>query len=71
VIINKFDLNSDQTRRIESWCRENELPIFARFPHDESFTRAMVQGQVITEYQSNGLTKAIQQAWKNIIDHLE
>ena len=71
VIINKFDLNPDQTRRIESWCSENELPVFARFPHDEAFTRAMVIGQVITEYQPDGLTKTIQQAWKNIIKHLE
>ncbi|RUA01383.1 MAG: (4Fe-4S)-binding protein [Deltaproteobacteria bacterium] len=71
VIINKFDLNLDQTRRIELWCSENGLPVFARLPHDEAFTRAMVIGQVITEYQSDGLTKTIQQAWKNIINHLE
>lgn len=70
VIINKFDLNLEQTRQIEIWCDENELPIFARIPHDESFTRAMVQGQVITEYEQNGLTDVIQQAWNNVIKHL-
>ena len=71
VIINKFDLNRDQTRQIESWCDENELPIFGRIPHDESFTRAMVQGQVITEYEQSRLTDMIQQSWNNIIHNLE
>jgi MinD superfamily P-loop ATPase len=71
VIINKFDLNLDNTRQIESWCKENGLPVFARLPHDESFTRAMVKGQVITEYQENDLTDEIRQAWRNIIHHVK
>lgn len=71
VIINKFDLNIEQTRLIESWCDENELPILGRLPYDESFTRATVRGQVITEYEQNGLRDMIHQAWKNITNNLE
>jgi MinD superfamily P-loop ATPase len=71
VIVNKFDLNREQTRQIESWCDENELPIFGRIPHDDSFTRAMVLGEVITEYEQNGLSDVIQQAWNNIIQNIE
>lgn len=70
VIINKFDLNLDQTEKIDAWCHDNDIPVFARVPHDEAFTRAMVQGQVITEYESAGLADEIRKAWNNITQYL-
>ena len=44
VIINKYDLNPDETARIEAFCRDRSYPVLARLPHDPAITQAMIQG---------------------------
>ena len=66
VVINKYDLSEDNTRAIENHCREKGLTVLARLPHDPAITRAMIAGQVITEYQTDGLAEEIRRAWRNV-----
>lgn len=67
VIINKCDLNLDQSRAIADYCAREGLELLAELPFDPAMVRAMVQGQVITEYQQNGLAEDLAQAWEKII----
>lgn len=66
VIVNKYDLNLEQTGRIEEYCRLQGLPVFARLPHDVAMTQAMVQRRTITEFRNGGLSESVRQAWSNI-----
>ena len=66
VIINKFDLNLEETASIESDCREKNYPIIARLPHDPVITEAMVKRRAVTELPESELSKKIKQAWLEI-----
>jgi MinD superfamily P-loop ATPase len=66
VIINKYDLNPEETARIEAFCRDRNYPVPARLPHDPAITRAMIQGLVITELPETEISRAIRQGWSRI-----
>lgn len=65
VCINKFDLNLDVTRDIENFAEEMGLPCLGRIPFDPIFTKAMVQGQTIFEYNNESETgQAVKKVWR-------
>ncbi len=66
VVVNKCDLDAENCRTIEGFCAVRGLTIAARLPHDPAFTEAMVQGKVITEFQSGGTADLVRQAWTDI-----
>jgi MinD superfamily P-loop ATPase len=66
VIINKADLNPDQTGVIETHCRENHYPVIARLPHDPVMTEAMVQAKTVTEFRDCELSDSLKTAWDEI-----
>jgi MinD superfamily P-loop ATPase len=67
VVINKCDLNLEQTHQIKAFCREHQLTLLGKLPHDTSFTQAMIKGLTITEFAPNGIGRAIRSIWHNII----
>jgi MinD superfamily P-loop ATPase len=67
VCINKFDLNLDLTRDIENFARDESLICLGRIPFDPIFTRAMIQGQTIFEYNSNSSAgEAVKRIWNTL-----
>jgi MinD superfamily P-loop ATPase len=66
VIINKFDINENKTKEIESSCANRGISLLGRLPHDKAVTEAMVSGETITEYQQNGISAQVRQIWSNI-----
>jgi MinD superfamily P-loop ATPase len=66
VIINKYDLNPDETARIEGFCHDESYPVLARLPHDPLVTKAMIQGLVVTELPESGFSRELGQAWNRI-----
>ena len=52
VCVNKFDLNPEMGESIEAFARERNVAVMGRVPFDPAFTKAMVQGQTIFEYDS-------------------
>lgn len=71
VLINKFDLNIEQTEAIEAFCHENGHNVICRFPHSHDVTEAMVQGKTINEYIINDATKLLETAWENALNLLQ
>jgi MinD superfamily P-loop ATPase len=68
VCINKFDLNLDNCATIERMARDGGVPIVGRVPFDPAFTRAMVQGQTLLEFDGNGPAgDHLRQVWANIM----
>jgi MinD superfamily P-loop ATPase len=67
VVINKCDLNHEQTHAIEGFCRKHQLALLGKLPHDTAFTQAMIKGLTIAEFDPNGIEKTIRSIWHKII----
>jgi MinD superfamily P-loop ATPase len=66
VIINKHDLNPDETDGIEAFCLKENYPVIGRLPHDPLVTQAMVQGMVVTELPETAFSRELGQVWSRI-----
>jgi len=69
VCVNKFDLNIEQTQAIEKLAKEKKMTVLGRIPFDPVFTKSMVQGKTIFEYNTESITgQAVKQIWRKIIE---
>jgi MinD superfamily P-loop ATPase len=69
VCVNKFDLNTDQTQAIEKLAKEKNMTVLERIPFDPIFTKSMVQGKTIFEYNTESIVgQAVKQLWRKIIE---
>ncbi|MDY6974154.1 MAG: P-loop NTPase, partial [Thermodesulfobacteriota bacterium] len=72
ICVNKFDLNPDQAQAIEDFAREKGMDVLGRIPFDPSFTKAMVQGKTIVEFDSRSLgNRAINSIWEKLARKLQ
>lgn len=72
VIINKSDINEENTADIERYCQENDIEILGRIPFDRVMTDSMVQGKTVPEYDpEHRITKILRNMWKRIEDIVE
>ena len=68
ICVNKFDLNPEETQTIEDVARENNLAVLGRIPFDPIFTKAMVQGQTLFEYNTNSEAgNAVRKIWEELM----
>ncbi|MFC1808589.1 4Fe-4S binding protein, partial [Candidatus Omnitrophota bacterium] len=66
MVVNKYDLNSDVTRDIETFCSANSIPLIGKIAFDEVVVKAMLERKTIIEYSQSGIAKSIRRIWKNI-----
>ena len=71
VCINKFDINDDNTQRIEDYCRDEGVKVAARIPFDNAFMEAMVSGLPVVEYSRNGISNQIESLWTEVSEALD
>jgi len=70
VCINKYDVNEDNTRQIESYCLSQGVEVTSKIPFDNVVTEAMVQGLPVVEYSDNSVSREINLMWQNIAERL-
>jgi len=68
VGINKYDLNEDNSRQIESYCHSQGIKVAAKIPFDNIVTEALVQGLPVVEYSDNKVSQQIKVLWQNIAE---
>jgi MinD superfamily P-loop ATPase len=66
VCINKYDINEDNVRHIESYCLSHGLEIAAKIPFDNAVTEAMVLGTPVVEYRASAVSQQIELLWQGI-----
>jgi MinD superfamily P-loop ATPase len=66
VCVNKYDINKDNTRKIEDFCLSQGLRTAAKVPFDNVFTESIVKGIPVVEYSRDGVAKSIESLWQNI-----
>mmetsp|Transcript_818 Transcript_818/g.640 ORF Transcript_818/g.640 Transcript_818/m.640 type:complete len:291 (+) Transcript_818:1237-2109(+) len=68
VCVNKFDLNPNQTLAIEDFAKKRSMPVIGCIPFDPAFTKSMLQGKNIFEYNNESKTSQIvKKIWNQII----
>jgi len=66
VCINKYDVNEENTQRIEDYCLSQGLPIPAKIPFDNVVTEAIVKGIPVVEYSRGKVTEQVEGLWGRI-----
>ncbi|KAA0007242.1 MAG: (4Fe-4S)-binding protein [Thermoplasmata archaeon] len=70
VCINKYDLNEEKAKEIEEFCKENGIEIVGKIPYNKAFTKAIVNGKSIVEYDE-GLAEIMKKIWENVERKIE
>ncbi|MFY9402526.1 MAG: P-loop NTPase [Candidatus Omnitrophota bacterium] len=70
MVINKYDLNCDVTKRIEDYCQKENIPLLGKVPFDKAVVEAMVEGKTIIEYQDSLAKKEVKRIWANLQGYL-
>ena len=69
VCINKYDINEEESKKIEEFCRKHNIEVIGKIPFSKKFTEAMVKGKNIIEYDKN-LGEIIKDIWKRIEERI-
>jgi MinD superfamily P-loop ATPase len=72
VCINKFSLNPNEGLLIEDFARQKGIKVMGQIPFDPVFTKSMVQGKNIFEYDGNSeAADAVKKLWDGVTQELE
>jgi MinD superfamily P-loop ATPase len=66
VCINKYDINLDNTNKIEQYCKVNDIDVVGKLPYDITITRAMIHQKNIIEFSDGTLSHEIKDMWHKI-----
>jgi len=66
LVINKFDLNREMTKKIEEYCEKNDIEMIGKIAFDDSVVKAMIRGKTIMEYGNGKVKKDIIKIWEKI-----
>lgn len=67
VIVNKFDLNLDNTEAIERYCAENDAIVLGRIKFDPVMTKSMVAAQTLPEFApDHEISQLLREIWKHV-----
>jgi MinD superfamily P-loop ATPase len=71
ILVNKYDLNRDMTKKIETYCRDHQIELIGKIAFDDAFVKAMVEGKTIMEYEGGRRVKGqIAEVWKKLQENL-
>lgn len=66
LVINKYDLNLDMSKRIEEYCKKNGIPLIGKISFDKTVVEAMVEGKTIIEYRDSLAKDEIRAIWERL-----
>jgi MinD superfamily P-loop ATPase len=64
--INKFDLNTANSERIEAWCRDREIPVVGKIPFDGEVVRSVARGVPLIEDSEGPAAHSLRRIWPAI-----
>jgi len=71
VCINKSSINTENTSKIEQYCKKNNILIVGKLSYDTTITQAMIHEQSVIEFSDCKLSKEIREMWKRILEALK
>jgi len=67
VCINKYDVNLDNTQKIEEYCNELEIPVIGKVPFDTAVVKAVNSCKSIACYPESMAANALLKIWDEVI----
>ncbi|MFO7619326.1 MAG: 4Fe-4S binding protein, partial [Thermoplasmata archaeon] len=65
LLVNKFDLNLEMTKKLERFCLENGVELAGRLPYDNVTTDAMIAQKTVIEHSDNSeISQELRKIWK-------
>ncbi len=72
LCVNKFDLNPGMGEAMETFAEEKDIKVLGRIPFDSAFTKGMVEGKTILEFDEDSEgSKAVKMIWENLNQRLQ
>ena len=66
-----YDVNTGNTNKILSFCKENRIEVVGIIPFSPEVTQAMVNGKTIVEYSpTSGVSEEIKNMWNKMSEFL-
>jgi len=65
-IINKADINSNKTKEIHKFLKDEKIESITEIPYNENFTKAMTRTKTIVEFDDGKLKQNIENSWGKI-----
>ncbi len=70
ILINKYDLNIEKTSEIKKYSKKRNISVVGKIPFDPVFTKAMIEGKTVCEYDPESEpAKIVGKIWEKIINH--
>lgn len=66
VVVNKYNLNTENTAKIEKMCKEKRINIAGYIPFSEKVPESIVQTVPYVEFSEDNISEAIKDIWENI-----
>ena len=70
VCINKYDINKENTEKIELYCKSNNIQIVGKLPYNTIVTEAMIHEKTVIEYTKDDFSKLIVDMWNKVKENL-
>ena len=70
ICVNKYDINEENTEKIESYCKSNNIDVVGKLPYDNIVTDAMIHEQSVIEFSDGNLSDRIVKMWNKIREKL-
>jgi len=71
VVINKHDLNPENTTKVRNFCSQKNIEVLGVIPFSSDIPKAIVKGVPPVEFIDNEATAAIKTIWSKILTHLK
>ena len=68
LVINKYDLNTEMSERIDKYCNKNGISLIGKIGFDKSVVEAMVEGKTILEYKDTKIKEEVIKIWEALQD---
>ena len=66
VVINKYDINLENTSDIEKICQNREIEVVGKLPFSDAVNKALVAGVPVVEFCQDKICKEINNVWSKI-----
>jgi MinD superfamily P-loop ATPase len=73
VCVNKEDINTENTKKLETFCTDKGVQIVGKLPYDNITTEAMIESKTVIEYspEYGEFSESIIDMWQNLKHILE
>lgn len=70
AIINKCDLNKDESNKTIAWCNEHNIQVLGSIPFDAQFSQAIKDGKTVLDYPESKVAEIVTDIWKKLTINL-